>query len=73
MAGVLAAMPWHYWLAPSILAATLLFLVAFGAWYLKRVVEPRLLRSDLSEAATTGEPFTRPTASSPAHGRTVVR
>lgn len=50
MASVVAAMPWTYWLAPPILAVTLLFLVAFGAWYLKRVVEPRLLRSDLAQA-----------------------
>lgn len=50
MGCVVAAMVWTYWLAPPILAVTVLFLLAFGAWYLKKVVEPRVLRSDLAQA-----------------------
>ncbi len=60
MACVVAAMVWTYWLAPQILAVTVLFLLAFGVWYLKRVVEPRVLRSDLAQTTTLGEPLTRP-------------
>ena len=37
---VVAAMVWTYWMAFPILAVTLLVLVTFGGWYLKRVVEP---------------------------------
>ncbi len=48
---VISAMVWTYWMAFPILAMTLLTLVAFGGWYLKKVVEPRLLRSDLSQAS----------------------
>src|SRR3712207_2875940 len=65
MGCVVAAMVWTYWLAPLILALTALFLLAFGAWYLKKVVEPRVLRSDLAQATTLAEPLTRPTSISP--------
>ncbi len=66
MACVVAAMPWTYWLAPPIFVATLLFLVGFCAWYLKNVVEPLLLRSDLARAATLAEALRRTTAASSA-------
>ncbi|HEX2047162.1 MAG TPA: hypothetical protein VHF27_05325 [Acidimicrobiales bacterium] len=46
-----AAMPWTYWMALPILAASVLATVAFGLVYLKRVVEPDLLRLDALEAA----------------------
>ena len=65
---VVAAMVWTYWMAFPILAVTLLTLIAFGAWYLKKVVEPRLLRSDLSQVAAIAETPETPTAPpGPAH------
>ncbi len=43
---VLAAVPWTYWMALPILVLAVCAVLAFFGIYLKRVVEPRLLRED---------------------------
>ncbi len=43
---VLAAVPWTYWMAIPILVLAVCAVLAFFGIYLKRVVEPRLLRED---------------------------
>ncbi len=47
----LAAMPWTYWMALPILALSALTMVTFGLVYLKKVVEPSVLRQDALQAA----------------------
>ena len=46
----LAALPWAYWMAIPLLAATVLALVGFAAVYMKKVVEPHLLLQDVLAA-----------------------
>ncbi len=43
---VLAAVPWTYWMALPILVLAVCAVLGFFGIYLKRVVEPRLLRED---------------------------
>ena len=40
----LAAQEWHYWLAPAVMIATLLLILALLVGYLVKVVGPRVPR-----------------------------
>ena len=41
---LLAAKPWHFWIAPGIMALTVLLVVALFAGYLAKVVWPKTPR-----------------------------
>ncbi|MDQ4071202.1 MAG: hypothetical protein M3203_17295 [Actinomycetota bacterium] len=68
---LVAAMPWTYWMAIPILVSTALLLLGFALVYLKKVVEPNVLRQDALEAARRN-PALAPSAQ-PASLRSVFR
>ena len=47
----LAALPWTYWMALPLLAGWAVVLPGFALVYLKKVVEPHVLRLDALAAA----------------------
>ncbi len=54
----LAALPWTYWMALPLLVGSATMLVAFALVYLKKVVEPHVLRMDALAVARTSASFT---------------
>lgn len=48
---MVAAMPWTYWMALPLLVGAFMILAGFGAVYLKKVVEPHVLRLDALAAS----------------------
>ncbi len=57
-------MPWTYWMALPILLSTVLVLLGFALVYVKKVVEPDVLRQDAVEAARRNPALAPPTRSS---------
>jgi|GEM_PF-4868570 hypothetical protein len=65
---LLAALPWTYWLALPLVAASVAVLVVFALVYLKKVVEPHVLYMDYLNylAASGASPAYGPAGGQPA-------
>ena len=64
----LGALPWTYWMALPLLVGSAMVFVAFTLVYLKKVVEPQVLRLDALLAARTGVALAQPVHVSRLHG-----